>query len=225
MTALFELRDCQLRYPSARKGRPDKLALFVERLVIHPGERVALLGRSGSGKSTLLRHLRKLQTDSTSWCPQQASLVSQLTAFHNIYSGALDRHSGLINLKNLLLPSARFKAEIAELAEPLGIAELLWRKADELSGGQQQRVAVARCLYQQKPVLLADEPVSALDKLQGRDILSHLVAQHATSIIALHDAAMALHVCDRVIGLKDRAVLLDCPASEVDARAVERLYQ
>lgn len=225
MTVLFELRDCQLSYPSERKGQPDKPALYIERLVIHAGERVALLGKSGSGKSTLLRHLRKLKIDSSSWCPQQASLVPQLTAFHNIYSGALDRHSGFTNIKNLLLPSAQFKAEIAALAEPLGIGDLLWSKAGELSGGQQQRVAVARCLYQQKPVLLADEPVSALDKLQGGDILSHLVSQHATSILALHDAPMALNICDRVIGLRGGAVLIDCPASELSAQATERLYR
>ena len=225
MRVLFELRDCRLSYPNERKGLPDKLALSIDRLVIHAGERVALLGRSGSGKSTLLRHLRERQVSTTSWCPQQASLVPQLSAFHNIYAGALDRHSGFTNLKNLLLPSAQFKAEIAELAEPLGIADLLWRKADELSGGQQQRVAVARCLYQQKAVLLADEPVAALDKRQGKHILSRLVNQHASAIIALHDAPLALDVCNRVIGLKDHKVVLDCPAGEVSTEAIERLYR
>ncbi|MBB3063315.1 ATP-binding cassette domain-containing protein [Microbulbifer rhizosphaerae] len=225
MSALLELKDCRLTYPSNARNEADKLALAIDHLTIREGDRIALLGKSGAGKSTLLRHIRHQLADRASWCPQDASLVPQLKVFHNIYSGALDRHSGFVNLTNLLLPSSHFEAEITALAEPLGISELLWTKADELSGGQQQRVAIARALYQQKPILLADEPVSALDKLQGREILELLVSRHDTSVIAMHNAQLALTVCNRVIGLKDQKLFLDCPVDQLSADSIGQLYQ
>ncbi|MCW8127390.1 ATP-binding cassette domain-containing protein [Microbulbifer halophilus] len=225
MAVLLELRDCRLAYPSDRKNQPDRLALAVDELTLREGDRVALLGRSGAGKSTLLRHLRDGLADSASWCPQQAALVPQLKVFHNIFAGALERHSGFANLKNLLLPSPRFREEIATLAQPLGIRELLWTKAEELSGGQKQRVAIARALYQRKPVLLADEPVSALDRRQGRDILDLLSRRHGTSVIAMHNASLALEVCNRVIGLGDQRVLFDSPVDQLDPDTIERLYR
>jgi len=225
MGELLELRDCRLTYPSDDRRGGDVVALAIERLSIRSGDRIALLGRSGAGKSTLLRHLRLQLGNSASWCPQQAALVPQLKAFHNIYSGALERHSALVNLKNLLLPSPRFKADIAALAEPLGIRDLLWSKANTLSGGQQQRVAVARCLYQHKSILLADEPVAALDKRQGRAVLELLLQRHDTAIVALHDAQLAAQLCNRIIGLKDGGLLFDCTADQLDAAAIEQLYR
>jgi phosphonate transport system ATP-binding protein len=225
MSVLIELRDCRLTYPSNIKSEADKLALAIDHLAIREGDRIALLGKSGTGKSTLLRHIRHQLADRASWCPQDASLVPQLKAFHNIYSGALNRHSGFVNLKNLLLPSLRSRTEVAALAEALGIAAVLWTKADELSGGQQQRVAIARALYQQKPILLADEPVSALDKLQGQEILELLASHHSTSVIAMHNAELVLTVCNRVIGLKDHKVILDCPVDQLGAEAIRQLYQ
>ncbi len=225
MSVLLELKDCRLTYPSNIKSEEDKLTLAIDHLTIREGDRVALLGKSGAGKSTLLRHIRRQLAGRTSWCPQDASLVPQLKAFHNIYSGALDRHSGLVNLKNLLLPSSHSRTEIAALAKPLGLSAVLWTKADELSGGQQQRVAIARALYQQKPILLADEPVSALDKLQGQEILDLLASHHGTSVIAMHNAELVLTVCNRVIGLKDRQIFLDCPVDQLGTESIRQLYQ
>ncbi|WP_346837902.1 ATP-binding cassette domain-containing protein [Microbulbifer sp. SAOS-129_SWC] len=225
MGDLLELRHCRLTYPSGDRRGAERLALAIDQLSIRTGDRIALLGRSGAGKSTLLHHLRRQLAHTSSWCPQQASLVPQLKAFHNIYAGALQRHSALTNLKNLLLPSPRFRAEIAALAEPLGIAELLWNKADALSGGQQQRVAVARALYQRKPVLLADEPVAALDPQQGEQVLALLLERHDTAVVALHDAGLAQRLCNRIIGLRDGALLFDCAAEKVDDAALAQLYR
>ncbi|GAA5526099.1 ABC transporter ATP-binding protein YxdL [Microbulbifer aestuariivivens] len=225
MTVLLELEQCRLSYPGQGRGEPEQLALNIDHLRIRAGERVAVLGKSGSGKSTLLRHLRRQLPQRASWCPQDPSLVPQLKVFHNIFSGALARHSALVNLRNLLLPAPRFREEIAALAAPLGIDDLLWRKSAELSGGQQQRTAIARALYQRRDVLLADEPVSALDRVQGRAILQLLLNAHHSSVIALHNAPLALELCDRIIGLKGGQLLFDCPASDADADAIQRLYQ
>ncbi|SDK63739.1 ATP-binding cassette domain-containing protein [Microbulbifer yueqingensis] len=225
MPVLVELNSSRLTYPGERRQDPERLALAVDHLTIMEGERIALLGKSGAGKSTLLRHIRRLLPGGASWCPQQASLVPQLKAFHNIYAGSLERHAALTNLANLLYPLRRFRTEITEVAEPLGIAGLLWTKAGELSGGQQQRVAIARALYQQKPILLADEPVAALDRRQGEAVLRLMLEQHSTAVVAMHNAGLALQLCTRVIGLKDQRVVLDCPAAEADGAAIERLYR
>ncbi|UHQ54380.1 MULTISPECIES: ATP-binding cassette domain-containing protein [Microbulbifer] len=225
MPIAIELHDCDLSYPAPDAGGPEQLALRIGHLAIREGDRIALLGRSGSGKSTLLRHLRSQLPGTASWCPQETSLVPQLKAFHNIYAGGLDRHSGLANLRTLFLPSATCKAEIGEIAAALGIDELLWRKTDELSGGQQQRVAVARALYQQNPFLLADEPVSALDRQQGERVLTHLLGQHTTAVVALHQADLGLRTCNRVIGLQDRRIQFDLPVEQLEESALRRLYQ
>lgn len=221
----YVLSDYSLSYASDRKGEAAKCILHIEHLSIRPGDHIALLGKSGAGKTSLLQHLRRLMAGQASWCPQQPSLVPQLKVFHNIYCGALARHSAFTNLKNLLLPVARFKTQIHSLATPLGIDDLLWSKAQDLSGGQQQRVAIARCLYQQKPYLLADEPVSALDKTQGQAILAQLIGRHHSSVVALHDAQLALALCNRVIGLKDQAIVIDCPVAELTPDILQQLYQ
>ena len=222
---IIEVRNQKLTYPAARKNQPPMLALAVDSLVIQQGDHIALLGKSGVGKSTLLKFLRNELADNASWCPQQTLLVPQLKVYHNIYSGSLTRHPHWLNLKNLFFPTAKFVQEITELTKPLGIDDLLWQHADELSGGQQQRVAIARSLYQRKPTLLADEPISALDKQQGPLILKKQMAQHSTSITALHDAALAKQLCNRIIGLKDKKILFDLAVDDVTDKELNRLYQ
>ncbi|UTA48196.1 ATP-binding cassette domain-containing protein [Simiduia sp. 21SJ11W-1] len=194
-------------------------------LHIAQGERVALLGKSGSGKSTLLAHLRTLANGHAAWCPQQASLVPQLSAFHNIYAGGLGRQWALTNLRNLLFPAEPWRSEIGELAQALGLSDCLWSPAGQLSGGQQSRVAMARAVYQQQPLLLADEPVAALDGHQGAALLPWLMAQHQTAVIALHHVDLALAHCTRVIGLAEGRIQIDAPAANLNARELAWLYQ
>lgn len=196
-------------------------------LAIGTGERVALLGRSGAGKSTLLAAIRaKLLAAKTptALVPQDHLLVPALTTFHNIYMGRLDRHHALYNLVTLLRPFARDRSEVAALAGRLGLDGLLLRAVDELSGGQRQRVAVARALYAGGEVLLADEPVSALDETQSPRVLAALLEAFQTSVVALHDVALARAHCTRLIGIKDQRIVHDTSAGECDLVQIERLY-
>jgi phosphonate transport system ATP-binding protein len=94
-----------------------------------------------------------------------------------------------------------------------------------LSGGQQQRVSVARALYNGRPVLVGDEPVSALDPRQGAAILAELAATHGTLILALHDAGLALAACDRIVVLEAGRIVLDAPAGEVDPARLRPYYE
>lgn len=193
-------------------------------LAIASGEKVALLGESGSGKTTLLRSLRQREANQVAWCPQHSGLVPMLSVFHNIYMGRLDRYSASYNLLNLIRPQAGRKAEITRLAEHLGLAERLWHSVDRLSGGQQSRVNLGRALYQERPIFLGDEPVSAVDEHQAHELTRFICERHETVVLALHNIDLALTHCERVIGLKNGRVVLDERCDNLKPAALYELY-
>ena len=194
-------------------------------LAVREGERVALLGRSGSGKSTLLNALYERLADRAALIPQAAALVPQLSCFHNVYMGRLDRHSALRNLRELVWPARATLAEVEAVLALVDLAPALRQKAGSLSGGQAQRTSVARALYNGRPVVLGDEPVSALDRRQGSAVLEAIHAAHATSILALHDVALALEHATRIVVLRDGGLRLDAPAAGLSEREIVGLYQ
>jgi phosphonate transport system ATP-binding protein len=194
-------------------------------LSIQHGEKVALLGISGAGKSTLLEALRRQQPTLSAWCPQQGALVPMLSVFHNIYMGALDRHSSLYNLTNLIRPRKAELQAVGALADELGIGDKLLTSVDQLSGGQAQRTALGRALYSRREILLADEPVSSVDQQQGERLLTLALSRHHTAVVALHDRELALQCCDRIIGLKDGCVLVDAPSSTLRTSDFDSLYR
>ncbi len=214
---LISLKQCHLEY--------DGLTVLSDiNLTICCGERVALIGKSGSGKSTLLKHLREQLSGQVAWCPQILGLVPMLSVYHNIYMGGLERFNTLANLSNLIIPNAKAKIEITALAELLGLSQNLWASVDQLSGGQQQRTAIGRSLFQKKSILLADEPVSALDGFQSQQILSSLIEKHETVVFALHDVELAQQFCDRIIGIDSGCISFDCPSDQLDAKLLSTLY-
>ena len=97
----------------------------------------------------------------------------------------------------------------------VGLADALRQKAGSLSGGQAQRTSVARALYNGRPVVLGDEPVSALDRRQGAKVLETLHETHATSVLALHDIPLALQHATRVVALRAGRIALDAPAANL----------
>ena len=206
-------------------SRGTKVILRDVSLTIEVGEKVALLGTSGAGKSTLLARLRHQYADQAAWCPQDPALVPMLSVFHNIYMGRLAEYSTLKNLRNLVWPQASELKQIRELAGALGMAALLRTSVDQLSGGQAQRTALGRALYSRRPLLLADEPVSSLDEHQARALLSAALSHHQGAVVALHDRALALLCCTRVVGLHQGRVVIDAPSSQLTLTDLDRLYQ
>jgi phosphonate transport system ATP-binding protein len=193
-------------------------------LTIRPGERVALLGRSGAGKSTLLGLIHAQARGQAALVPQAAALVRTLSVFHNVYMGRLDRRSTWHNLRTLVWPARADRDAVCRVLAQVDLAEKLTARAGELSGGQQQRVSVARALYDGRPILIGDEPVSALDRAQGRAVLEALAGTHETLILALHDVALALAVCDRIVVLDGGRILRDAPGRSFDAASLAALY-
>lgn len=202
-------------------GRP---VLYDLDLNVRPGERVALLGESGGGKTTLLRALREQQPNQVAWCPQQPGLVPVLSVFHNLYMGRLDHYATAYNLLNLIRPAPARRRDIAELANRLGLGDRLWTPVEQLSGGQQSRVNLGRALYQQRPVFIGDEPVSAIDERQGDDLLALVCEQHETVVLALHNVDQALTHCNRIIGIRDGRVALDRPSDQLTSADIKPLY-
>lgn len=193
-------------------------------LAIRTGERVAVMGRSGAGKSTLLNLLYDRLADRVALIPQAAALVKTLTVFHNVYMGRLDRHPTWYNLRTLVWPARREIAEIMSVLDLVGLADKLFAAAGALSGGQQQRTSVARALYNGRPIVIGDEPVSALDRVQGAEILGKLCARHETAILALHDISLALAHTDRIVVLEQGRIVLDAPARELTAADLVPYY-
>jgi phosphonate transport system ATP-binding protein len=210
VASLVELRK-------ATAGYAGRAVLHDIDLTIDAGECVAVMGRSGAGKSTLLNLLHRRLADRVALIPQAAALVKTLSVFHNVYMGRLDRHPTWHNLRTLVWPVRRDIAEIEGTLELVGLADKLFDQAGTLSGGQQQRVSVARALYNDRSIVIGDEPVSALDRLQGADILEKLRARHDTAILAMHDIPLALAHADRVVVIEQGRIVLDAAARTITA--------
>ena len=214
---LFQLRDASFSYH-------DKLILDGINLSIDAGESVAVVGASGVGKSTLLRLLVELRSGSIAYCAQDRQLVSGLSSYNNIYLAKLAEFSTLKNILNIVRPNKEQRQIIQEIAEQLQIAEKLDDSVNRLSGGQQQRVAIARAFYQARTVFVGDEPVSNLDALKSRAVITAILARHATCIVALHDRELALTYFDRIIGIKQGKIVIDAASDQVSTTQLESLY-
>jgi phosphonate transport system ATP-binding protein len=217
VSPLIELRK-------ATAGYAGHAVLHDIDLTIKPGERVAVMGRSGAGKTTLLNLLHERLAERVALIPQAAALVKTLSVFHNVYMGRLDRHPTWYNLRTLVWPKRRDVADVERVLDLVGLADKLFAPAGALSGGQQQRTSVARALYNDRPIVIGDEPVSALDRVQATDILQSLCARHDTTIVALHDIPLALAHTDRIVVMEAGRIVLDAPASTLSAADLVPYY-
>ncbi|MGO2131739.1 MAG: ATP-binding cassette domain-containing protein [Halomonas sp.] len=194
-------------------------------LTLRRGERVALVGKSGAGKSTLLGVMQqRWRRHGAALMPQQLGLVPSLSVFHNVYMGGLANHPTWYNLVTLARPFRRDIDAIMPLLERFDIANKCWSAAGELSGGQSQRVAAARAIHQQGDLLLADEPISALDGPLAERVLRALGETYPTSVLAMHDVELALRFTDRVVGIVEGEIALDEASHRVCAQDLLILY-
>ena len=226
-------------------------ALAAVDLAVAAGTRVALIGPSGAGKTTLLRvaaaSLRPTEgrvalLDAQPWAlgaRALRSLRSRVGVVHQappipprlrvvsaVLAGRLGQWGLARALRSWVAPADAAGARDA-LAR-VGLAERLFDRCDQLSGGQLQRVAVARTLYQSPRLLLADEPVSALDAATADAVLRELVdystAAGATFVASLHAVDLALRWFPRVVGVRDGRVMFDLPAADVTPERLAALY-
>ena len=121
------------------------------------------------------------------------------------------------------------KEQALAVIDRVGLLERALARADQLSGGQQQRVGMARALIQQPRLLLADEPIASLDPNTSLRLLQLLhdicKSDGLTAVISLHQVDFARQFADRIIGLKQGAVVFDGPPQALSERHVKELYQ
>ena len=212
-------------------------------VTVSRGELLAVLGANGSGKSTLLRAAAGLvptaqgavTVDDRARGPldlalvfQRIHLVPRRSVLANVCTGALGRLSLRESLVPALFPRA-VREEAMGCLERVGLADRAHDRAGALSGGQQQRVAIARALCQRAPVVLADEPVSALDPAAAEQVLALLATlahdERLAVLAVLHQPDLARRHADRLVGLRDGRVVLDGTPADVPADTVDELYR
>lgn len=202
----------------------DNAILSNINLHIKKGEKVALLGGSGSGKSTLLKNLFEMQKENTSYIPQELGLVQNLNVFHNVYISLLDENSTFYNIRNFVKPVKNEITKINDILEKLYLDEKIFSKVSSLSGGQKQRAAIARSLHANKQILLADEPISALDERLSQIVIDSIKEKYETIVCSLHNVQSALNNFDRIIGLNHGKIVLDKNSSEITSEDTTMLY-
>ncbi len=194
-------------------------------LQVEQGERLAIIGESGAGKSTLLNLIAGFETpasgqillndcDHTQTQPAERP-VSMLFQDNNLFPHlTVAQNIGLALAPSLSL-NATQQQQVREIAEKMGIEPLLSRRADQLSGGQKQRVALARTLLRDKPILLLDEPFSALDPIRRHElqqfILDICVERNLTLLMVTHQLEETKNLFTRVVEIREGQVfpLLD----------------
>jgi phosphonate transport system ATP-binding protein len=243
--------DAPLRVHSLEKRFGNHVAVRHVDLSVAPGEMVAILGPSGAGKSTLMRLINRLvEPDSGSiwlggreatklrgrdlldWradCAmifQHFHLSERLDAVTNVMMGGLRRMGTLRSLVGLFSRTERLNAAVA--LDRVGMLPYALQRCGQLSGGQKQRVAIARALIQQPAVLLADEPISALDPRSAgavMELLSSICVEHRIRVLVnLHDVHVARKFAHRIVGMNHGSVVFNGPVSALDSQVEGHIY-
>ena len=232
-------------YPNGVKGL-DNVSLKIDQ-----GEFVGIIGLSGAGKSTLIRSINRMHdiTDghlSVDGIDVESLKGKQLRSFRRKI-GMIFQSFNLVTrttvIKNVLtsfVPDLPFwrvlfgvfpkemKLKSLEALDNMGILEKAYMRCVQLSGGQMQRVALARTLAQNPKIILADEPVAALDPITARQVMDDFKKinkeMNITVLINIHHVDLALEYVDRIIGIKAGRIVYDGKASEIDNEVLKEIY-
>jgi phosphonate transport system ATP-binding protein len=232
-------------------GYKKEIILKDINLKINKGEFVGIIGPSGAGKSTLLlsitggikvfkgefsvlnynliklkkKHLMKLR-EQVGVIFQGYNLVNRLSVLDNVVSGMLKD----IPLVRAIIKYYKEK-EIEKVKEYMDIVDITkysLKRCDELSGGQRQRVAIARALAAKPKIILADEPVSALDPKSAQKVMKMLKKVNevygVTVVANLHHLEYAKKYCTRVIGVNDGRIIFDGLSEDLNEEMIEKIY-
>lgn len=229
MTVVVELRDVTVEHaaPDGPVRALDSLSLSFE-----AGSTTAVHGRSGAGKSTLVSVLALLRRptrgrvlvgadDVTDWSQHRLDSLRPRQVGIAFQSSHLD--DALTAAENVMLPWAlragdtsawslrEASSRVDSLLSVLGVADLARRRPRDMSGGQRQRVAVARAMFTNPRLLLADEPTGNLDEESANDVAASLydLATHLGTavVVVTHDRAVADMAARQVRLSRGRAVV------------------
>lgn len=241
--ALLEIDDLHVFFPvkNGLFGRPaDDVVRAVDgvSLKVQQGEILGLVGESGCGKSTLSRTVMQLQRPTSGRITLNGEELTALPAqelrkrrldfqmiFQDPYSSLNPRYTVYSTLGEALsrrqkLTRSQTDLAVAELMEKVGLDPRYMKKyPHEFSGGQRQRVAIARALAPNPRLIIADEPVSALDvsiQSQILNLLSQLVRDfNLTMIFISHDLSVVHYIADNIAVMKSGKIVEYGTAGEV----------
>ncbi|MFB9239434.1 ABC transporter ATP-binding protein [Plantactinospora siamensis] len=223
---LLELRDLVMHFDVKGEGLLRRASNKVQAVdgvsvVLNEGETLGLVGESGCGKSTTARLITRLLKPTAGQILYQGHDIATLSErqlrpyrreiqliFQDPYSSLNPRHTvgtivGTALRTHAIVPKDRELARVQELLEVVGLnPEHYNRYPHEFSGGQRQRIGIARALAARPKIIVADEPVSALDvsiQAQVMNLLENLRKEFNIAFIFIaHDLGVVRHFCDRV---------------------------
>lgn len=242
---MIKFEDVGKRYPNGFEG------LKHVNLTIEQGEFVAIIGLSGAGKSTLIRTINrmhdvtsgKLTVDDVDVMSlsgkqlrrfrrkigmifQSFNLITRTTVIKNVLTAFVPDMPWFRSTFGIYTKDEKMKA--LECLDKVGILRKAFVRADQLSGGQQQRVALARTLAQNPQIILADEPVAALDPVTAKQVMDDFKRineeMKITILINIHHVDLALKYATRVVGIREGEIVYDGPAAEVDKDVLASIY-
>lgn len=213
-------------------------------LELHEGEMLGLIGPNGAGKTTLLRLIAGILTppgenlladrrplaDLSQYerARRIAYLAQEGTAHWPVSVERIVALGRLPHLGTWQKPGAEDKRVIQRVLEQTGLSGLTGRSFPTLSGGEKARVLLARALTVEPEILLADEPVAALDpshQLEMMDLLKLHCRQGGSVVVVLHDLRLAAHYCDRLQLLFDgKTLAAGNPEAVLTAENLEKAY-
>lgn len=242
---MIEFKNVTKVYPNGFKGL-DNI-----NLTINQGEFVGIIGLSGAGKSTLLRTINRMHPISDGQLMvngeevmtlkgkslrsfrrkigmvfQSFNLVSRTTVIRNVLAANVPDMGFFRTFFGIFTKEEKVAA--LEALDKVGILDKAYIRADQLSGGQQQRVALARTLAQNPEIILADEPVAALDPVTAKQVMDDFKKinqdMNISILINIHHVELALEYTDRIIGIREGRVVYDGPSSEVTQEILDEIY-
>jgi ABC-type glutathione transport system ATPase component len=232
MTFMLAVSDLKVRYGAVEAVRGVSWRVAA-------GETLGIVGSSGCGKSTTVRAVVGLVRPSSGeiffdGCSCHAMTAAARRTFRRRVQMVFQDAPGSLNprmtvrailaealmVHRMVSGRAAVEARCCELLEQVGLSDTaLAQYPRELSGGQCQRVSLARALAVEPQVLLADEPVSALDvSVQARiiNLLRDVQQRLGLALVLIaHDLAVVRNVCDRVCVMSDGLIVEEGPAAEV----------
>ncbi|PWH15215.1 MAG: ABC transporter ATP-binding protein [Anaerolineae bacterium] len=201
-------------------------------LSVRPGQVLALLGQNGAGKTTTVRMLTSVLTPTRGWAkvagydvvqqPEQVrASVGVLTEMHGLY-GRMTAHEYLDFFGQVYdLDPVRRKRRADQLLEYFGLAYAAHRRSGEYSKGMRQKLALARALIHEPPVLLLDEPTSAMDP-ESAQLVRHEIARLRSSqrsiIICTHNLVEAEMLADQIAIIYKGRILIQGTLDELRRR-------
>jgi thiamine transport system ATP-binding protein len=211
--ALLRVEGLSFRY--------EDMAMVFD-LTLARGACLALLGPSGAGKSTLLSLIAGFEKplagrvviageDVTAWKPADRPVTS-LFQEHNLFAHLSAAENVGLGLDPGLRLDAAQRLMVTEALARVGLEGLEKRRPAQLSGGQRQRVALARSLAREKPLLLLDEPFSALDpglRLEMLDLVRQLQGERGLTVVMVsHNPQDALRIAGQTAFVHDGRILV-----------------